>query len=114
VLNPTTASSPWKSAVAKVRGRLADHVNEHRLRRASRAYLAAATRRDRSAQVAAWARYSALHAKRSPACIGRLEARLGTRLRRSLKRQLMATFLHGALPSRFVAVAFRLFRLREV
>lgn len=112
-LNPTTVSSPWKNAVAKLRNRLADQVNEHRLRRASRAYLAAATRGDRSAQVAAWARYSALHAKRSPACIARLEARLGTRMRRTIKRQLMTAFLHGALPSRFVAVVFRLFGLRE-
>ena len=34
-------------------------------------------------------------------------------MRRTIKRQLMAAFLHGALPSRLVAVAFRLFRLRE-
>jgi len=112
-LNPITGVSQAHGIAAKLRDRLADHINEHRLRHASRAYLAAATRGDRSGQVAAWTRYSALHAKRSPACIARLEAQLGIRLRRTIKRQLMTAFLHGALPGRFVTVAFRIFGLRE-
>jgi hypothetical protein len=113
VSNPITGVSHVHGVAAKLRDRLVDHINEHRLRHASRAYLAAATRGDRSAQVAAWKRYRALHAQRSPACVARLEARLGMRLRRTIKRQLMTAFLHGALPGRFVTVAFRIFGLRE-
>jgi hypothetical protein len=97
----------------KLRGRIADYVHECRIRHAAQIYLATATRGDRSTQIAAWARYSALHARRSPACIARLETRLGTRLRRTIKRRLMAAFFRGALPSRFVTAAFRFFGLRE-
>ena len=111
--NPITAANLMQRLAINLRERGADHINEHRLRHASRAYLAAVTHGDRSAQVTAWTRYSELHARRSPACIARLEARFGMRLRRMIKRQLMTAFLHGALPSRFVAVAFRLFGLRE-
>jgi hypothetical protein len=111
--NPITATNLLQRAASTVRVRVTNQINEHRLRRASRAYLAAARCGDRSAQVAAWARYGALHAKRSPACIARLEARLGTRMRRTIKRNLMTAFLHGALPKRCVVAAFRLFGLRE-
>jgi len=112
-LNRITPADLTQRCAAKLRERIADHINEYRIRRASRAYLVAARCGDRSAQVAAWTRYGALHARRSPACVARLESKLGTRVRRTIKQGLMSAFLQGALPRGCVAAAFRLFGLRD-
>ena len=97
-----------------IRQRFRDWLHEHEIKRLSAACRESYEAGDKPKARHFWQAQAAAIKARSPEQVARMEARMGLRLRRTLKQRVMDAFLRGRIPSRVVTTTFRLFKLRSL